>query len=155
MKPVYLVLAAVLLAGAVPAAAQQQGAWDSGRVQLTRADLQKLLADYEQAAASPAHSGRYRAQARAEAEAIRARLREGDVQAGDQIALIVEGQQALTDTFTVRAPGVIFLPQIGDVSVAGLLRSEIEGRLREQIARYVRDPVVRARPRGGGWGGGG
>jgi protein involved in polysaccharide export with SLBB domain len=137
------IAAAALLAGAAPAAAQ---GWDPGRVQLTRADLQKLLADYEQAAVSPAHSARYRAQARAEADAIRARLRDGDVQAGDQIALIVEGQQALSDTFTVRSGGVLFLPQIGDISVAGLLRSEVEGRLREQLARYIRDPVVRARP---------
>ena len=136
MKPALLFLAAAaLLAGAVPAAAQLQGGWDPGRVQLTRADLQKLLADYEAAAASPAHSGRYRAQARAEANAIRARLRDGDVQPGDQIALVVEGQQALSDTFSVRAGGVLFLPQIGDVSVAGLLRSEVESRLHDQLAR--------------------
>ncbi|HEX8904429.1 MAG TPA: hypothetical protein VF771_06290, partial [Longimicrobiaceae bacterium] len=77
--PILALLAAALVAGAVPAAAQIQNGWDPGRVQLTRADLQRLLADYDAAAASPAHSGRYRAQARAEAEAIRARLRDGDV----------------------------------------------------------------------------
>ena len=139
-------LAAALFLASAPAGAQAQPGWDPGRVQLTRADLQGLLASYEQAAASPAHSARYRAQARARADAIKARLRDGDVQIGDQVALMVEGQQALTDTFTVRPGAVLFLPQIGDVPLAGLLRSEIEGRLHEHLAKYVRNPVVRARP---------
>ena len=150
MKPIQrslLVLAAALLAGTAGARAQAaaQPGWDPGRVQLNRADLQALLATYEQAATSPAHSDRYRAQARARAEAIRTRLQEGDVQPGDQVALLVEGQEALTDTFTVREGSVIFLPQIGDVPVRGLLRSELEGRLREHLSKYLRDPVVRAR----------
>jgi hypothetical protein len=47
MKPLLLatLAAAALLLGATPAAAQPQGGGDPGRVQLTRGDLQKLLAD--------------------------------------------------------------------------------------------------------------
>jgi protein involved in polysaccharide export with SLBB domain len=143
-----VLLAAALLAGAAGARAQAaaQPGWDPGRVQLNRTDLQALLASYEQAATSPAHSDRYRGEARVRADAIRTRLQEGDVQPGDEIVLLVEGQAALTDTFTVREGTVLFLPQIGDVPLHGLLRSEVEGRLREHLSRYVRNPVVRARP---------
>ncbi|HSU13069.1 polysaccharide biosynthesis/export family protein [Longimicrobium sp.] len=148
MKRSLVLLAAALLTGAAGARAQAaaQPGWDPGRVQLNRNDLQALLASYEQAATSPAHSDRYRAQARARAESIRARLQEGDVQPGDEVVLLVEGQAALTDTFTVREGTVLFLPQIGDVPLHGLLRSEVEGRLREHLSRYLRNPVVRARP---------
>lgn len=140
--------AALLLAGGIEGRAQAQPgqSWDPSRVQVTRQDLERLLAEYEQAASSEANSPAYRDQSRAEAERIRQRLKDGDVQAGDQIAVFVEGQAALSDTFTVRAGSLLFLPQIGDVPLSGLLRSEVEDRLREHLARYIRNPVVRARP---------
>lgn len=138
--------AAVLTAAGVQARAAAQPGWDPGRVQLTRADLQSLFDSYDRAATSPGHSDRYRAQARARADAIHARLQQGDVQAGDQISLLVDGQPTLTDTFTVREGAVLFLPQIGDVPLRGLLRSEVEARLRDHLSKYLRDPVVRARP---------
>ncbi len=99
----------------------------------------------------PAGTGDYatRAQLEAEAashpdraEAIQRRLREGDLQVGDRIALQVRGQPALTDTFAVRAGRVIEIPGLPQIPVAGVLRSELKNHLTEQLGRYVRDPEL-------------
>ncbi|HEV2148754.1 MAG TPA: polysaccharide biosynthesis/export family protein [Longimicrobiaceae bacterium] len=141
-----LALASLLVAAAVPARAQGTVNWDPKRVHVTRQDLQELLTEYEQLLASSSHSGQYKERIRVEAEAIRTRLRDGDVQVGDQVAVFVEGNQELSDTFTVRPGPVLFLPTIGDVPVGGLLRSEMGARVAEHLARYIVDPVVRVQP---------
>lgn len=144
-----LVLAAAAAAAvvAVPAAlvAQQSPDWDAGRIQVTRAELQDLLKQLEQAAASDVYSKPVRDRARAEAELIRGRLAQGDFQIGDRISLVVEGEQSLTDTFTVMPGPVLRLPAIGDVKLAGVLRSEIEAHLTQAIGEFIRGPVVRTR----------
>ena len=153
MKPFrVLALAVLCLAAALPAAAQDtvsagnSRSWDPKRVQVTRDDLQGLLSEYEQLLASPSHSAQFKDRIRAEADAIRLRLRDGDVQVGDQVALFVDGNQELTDTFTVRAGPVLYIPSIGDVPVGGLLRSEMEARVAEHLGRYIVRPVVRVQP---------
>lgn len=141
-----LVLISLCLAAALPARAQDTVSWDPKRVQVTRDDLQGLLSQYEQLLASPAHSAQFKDRTRVEAEAIRARLRDGDIQVGDQVAVFVEGNDVLSDTFTVRANRILFIPSIGDVPVGGLLRSELEDRVTEHLARYIVNPVVRVQP---------
>lgn len=141
-----LALISLCLAAALPARAQDSVSWDPKRVQVTRTDLQGLLSQYEQLLASPSHSAQFKDRIRAEAAAIRARLREGDVQVGDQVALFVEGNEQLTDTFTVKANRILFIPSIGDVPVGGLLRSELEERVAEHLTRYIVNPVVRVQP---------
>src|SRR4051812_30141100 len=66
-------------------------------------------------------------------------------QVGDRILLSVEGDSALTDTFTVVAGPVLRLPQIGDISLASVPRSGIEPYLTRELGRYINDPVVSAR----------
>ena len=141
-----LALIVLFLAAGAPLHAQDQATWDPKRVQVTRQHLEGQLAQYEQLLSSGSHSRQYKDRIRAEAELIRRRLREGDVQVGDQVALYVEGNQVLSDTFTVSLGHVLFLPTIGDIKVGGLLRSELEGRLSQELARYIVDPVVRVQP---------
>ncbi|HEX8691009.1 MAG TPA: polysaccharide biosynthesis/export family protein [Longimicrobium sp.] len=126
---------------AVPARAQE-----GSRLQPTRAELQALLARFEAAAAAPSTAAEEREHARGEAELIRARLQGGDFHPGDQVALEVEGETQLTDTFTVAPGPVLELPTVGDVPLAGVLRSELQQHVRAHLARYIREPVVRARP---------
>lgn len=140
-----ILVAGLLLVG-VPGYAQGPQSWDSKRVQVTRSDLSELLAQYEQLLESKSHSGHFKARIRSEADAIRERLEHGDIQVGDQIVLFVEGQRELSDTFTVRAGQVLFVPNVGDIPVAGLLRSELQDRISEHMGRYVVNPVVRVRP---------
>jgi protein involved in polysaccharide export with SLBB domain len=75
----------------------------------------------------------------------RARLAEGDLRVGDRVVLYVEGETTLSDTFVVSLGRTILLPAIGEVSLAGVLRSELTDHVTEQIGRFVREPVVRAR----------
>jgi protein involved in polysaccharide export with SLBB domain len=65
-------------------------------------------------------------------------------QAGDRILLRVEGDSALSDTFTVVAGPALRLPNIGEVTLAGVRRGDIEAHLTRELGRYLKDPVVQA-----------
>jgi len=71
-------------------------------------------------------------------------LSTGIVRVGDRIVLIVEDEEALTDTFTVKAGPFIDLPVIGEIQLAGVRRNEIQSHLTKEIGRFIRNPMVRA-----------
>ena len=83
---------------------------------------------------------------RAEAWMLRERLRVGDFHPGDRIALVVEGQPTLTDTFTVRSGRTLSVPDLPSIDLTGVLRSELQDHLTREIGRYVREPKIRAVP---------
>jgi protein involved in polysaccharide export with SLBB domain len=66
-------------------------------------------------------------------------------QVGDRILLHVEGDSALSDTFTVVAGPAIRLPVIGEITLAGVPRADLEAHLTRELGRYLKDPVVEAR----------
>ena len=66
-------------------------------------------------------------------------------QVGDRILLSVEGDSALSDTFTVVAGPALRLPNIGEISLAGVRRTDLEAHLTSELGRYIKDPVVQAR----------
>jgi polysaccharide export outer membrane protein len=68
-----------------------------------------------------------------------------DFRVGDRILLLVEGDSALSDTFTVVAGPALRLPAIGEVSLAGVRRTDLEAHLTRELKRYLKDPVVHAR----------
>lgn len=76
-----------------------------------------------------------------------ARAQQGDVpiQVGDRLLLKVQGEPALSDTFTVRTGLVVELPGIGSVSLNGVTRHDLEPYMTREIGKYVRNPVVQAR----------
>src|SRR5881396_1696381 len=76
---------------------------------------------------------------------VAAQTRAATFQAGDRILLHVEGDSALTDTFTVVAGPALRLPDIGEISLAGVRRTDLEAHLTQQLRRYIKDPVVQAR----------
>lgn len=83
------------------------------------------------------------------ATAAMAQTRPTPFQAGDRILLSVEGDSALSDTFTVSA-GVsgrpaLRLPNIGEISLAGVPRADVETYLTRELGQYIKDPVVEAR----------
>ena len=81
---------------------------------------------------------------RAEAAAIRARLRDGDFRVGDAIVLTVAGVPQFSDTFPVRAGRLVQLPEVAPISLGGVLRTELQPHLQRQITRYVINPTVDA-----------
>jgi protein involved in polysaccharide export with SLBB domain len=131
---------------ALPAQAQSALEWDGGREQMTRAELESLLSRLEEAAASSAYSATLRSEARASAELIRSRLEVGDFQVGDRIFLRVRGEDAMNDTLTVRAGPNLPVPVVGDITLRGVLRSELVEHLESELGRFFRSPVVEAEP---------
>jgi hypothetical protein len=77
---------------------------------------------------------------------IQDRLDHGDFHEGDRIVVNVQGPVGFTDTLIVRAGKSLQLPQMADLSLEGILRSELSSRLTTYIGGYLRDPVVRATP---------
>jgi protein involved in polysaccharide export with SLBB domain len=117
---------------------------DTRRVEATRPELEAELVEIEKIVNSPGYSGRLRAAKRAEADLVRQRLVDGDLQVGDQINLTVVGEQALTATFTVAPGRVLVLPGYPEIPVKGVLRAEVPAYLSEQLKKYIRDPQVHA-----------
>src|SRR2546430_1455465 len=64
---------------------------------------------------------------------------------GDVISLAVEGDSTLSGTFTVGAGPALTLPVIGEISLAGVRRADLESHLREHLGRFLKNPVVHAK----------
>ena len=125
------------------AAAQIPGA-ELTQIQVTREALQDLLRRLEDAASSGTYSGELRSRAREMAGRVRARLEDGDFQAGDRVYLQVEAETVLTDTFMVRGGRMLDLPGVGPISLQGVLRSELSDHLARNLGQFLRNPRVRA-----------
>ena len=139
-----LFLSLLFLTLPVAATAQLPLDADPGRSVRTRADLERLLSEYEAALASPAYSESVKRTIREDAERVRQRLAEGDFRVGDRIELYIQGEPNFPDTITVEPGPSITLELFGRISLAGVLRSEIASHLQKEIGRFIRDPVVRA-----------
>ncbi len=122
-------------------------AQDTRRAYATRAELQETLVEIDQVLQSAGYSARLKDAKRREAQLIRQRLSEGDLQVGDQVVILVEGVQQFSDTFNVSPGRVVILPGGVSIPVQGVLRAEAEEYFRDQIARVVREPTVRVQPR--------
>lgn len=126
-----------------PAAAQQQrDSWNFRSPDITRQQLQQLLARYQAAAQSPVYSAGLRAATSLAADSIRARLRDGDMRAGDRLRLTVSDQRTLSDTFAVTAGPALVLPSVGTLPLQGVLRSELQDRITTSVDSVYRDAVV-------------
>lgn len=138
-----LVLLLVGSTAALQAQAEQQ--WAAQTADLTRSELQDLLGRLGDAAKSPGYSLRMRQRASAEAEFVRGRLASGDFRVGDRVLVEIQADTSrLSDTLTVREGPVLAVPRLGDVSLKGVLRSELQDYLSTQIARFIRDVTVHA-----------
>ena len=98
----------------------------------------------EQVAASRSVVDGVRRQKLAEARAIQGRLTSGDFVAGDRISIEILGAQPYRDTVTVEQGQSISLPNMGRISLRGVLRSELETHLRREVGRFLRDVTVNA-----------
>lgn len=136
------VLLALMLLG--PDLQAQQRPDLTGRaVLMSRDALLSARERLEQLVGSPAYSSALRDGARFEISLIDTRLREGDFQVGDRILLNVEGEQQLSDSFTVERGPSLRLPLAGEIALKGVLRSELEDHLENELRRFIREPVVR------------
>jgi protein involved in polysaccharide export with SLBB domain len=145
LAPITLV-ALALAGGAHPALAQERPrvAHAEG-LHHTRQELHEILNELDRTAAAPGASGEMRQHARSNAARIRQRLEEGDFRAGDRIHLEVRGEEGMSGEFTVEPGPTVTLPDVGAISLAGVLRSELEDHLRGELRRFLQNPAVQAR----------
>jgi len=132
MRGMWVVVSGVwALLSAVPLAAQNDNTAD--RPLATREELQSAM---ERARGSELGAR------------INARLTQGDFRRGDRIALMVQSEPTLTDTFTVESGVELLLPPptVGSLSLKGVLRSELQSILTEYVSRFRNNAVVRAQP---------
>ncbi|TAM62515.1 hypothetical protein EPN52_00230 [bacterium] len=64
------------------------------------------------------------------------------VHPGDQLAISVLGEQALTQTVTVAPDGTVAYPLVGKVGVGGKTVAEVTATLQSGLHTYLRDPAV-------------
>lgn len=136
-------MAVSLLSVVSMAGAQVTDVVPSGPQRATRAELTALISTLESRLASAKGTDRNRTLA--ELAAVKERLVEGDFRVGNQFVVTVTSP-ALTgsDTVSVRDSLLVSIAKLADVSLRGVLRSELNDKLSSHVARYLRDAQVRA-----------
>jgi protein involved in polysaccharide export with SLBB domain len=124
----------------------QDARLDTRRAQATRAELEASLAAIDTILASPGYSSRIREAKQREGALIRERLTEGDIQVGDQLAIVVQNESTYTGTFVIQGGRTLALPGLPGISLKGVLRSEAEEYITRELAKYIREPSVRVVP---------
>lgn len=137
-----LLLLGLLLGPVPPLAGQVEDAWDPRGLEMERSELEDLHDRLQALAGSPAYSDAVRADAARDAELIQRRLELGDFGVGDRVRLQIEGEEPLPESLPVEPGPKITLPVVGAISLAGVLRSELQDHLTREIGRFIHDPVV-------------
>jgi hypothetical protein len=91
-----------------------------------------------------------------EAFLLRSRLKRGDFQDGDRIvvrvlgaASLIQGVMANNDTLILRAGKVLqvgLAGQLGELSLDGVLRSELNAKVSSHLAKFLKDSTVQTTP---------
>ena len=145
LATVVCALGASAIAAQEPSA-QEPSASAARGVFATRAELEALATAAERAANDADLPAGERGQLRGEAFVLRYRLEQGDFAVGDRIVIDVAGEATLTDTFTVRSGPVVQMANLPPISVAGVLRSELDSHITTELGRYLQRPSIRVVP---------
>jgi hypothetical protein len=116
----------------------------AGPQRATRVELEARATLLEQQVSGNTLRGDARTKAVAEAAAIRLRLREGDFKVGDRFLSTIRVENVQTDTLVIRDSLMVSVLSLPDLQLTGTLRSELEERLGQHVARFVRNASVRA-----------
>lgn len=112
----------------------------------TRAELQLALDEADKIANSDAFSPSFRQEKRDEAAVLRERLLEGDFFVGDQLNISLVGDSGFSGTYTIQFGRMLTLPGLPDVPMKGVLRSEVQDYVTQQVGRFIKDPQLKVRP---------
>ena len=130
---------------APPATALGQSVMGELRRQASRQELE-MAAKAAESASLTAPDDKTRQKYRVDALSIRQRLENGDFIPGDRIKLFVEGDSVLSDTFTVRGDRMLPLPNMPAISLHGVLDSELEPYLTNELLKYIKRVALEATP---------
>lgn len=126
--------ASTLAAQVVPIAGPQRA---------TRAALAERIVQLEQQTTSGKLSGSAKTRANAELAATRMRLQQGDFRVGDRFLITLRQDSVRSDTASVRDSLKVSVANLPDVSLNGVLRSELDEWMTAHVARYLRNVTVR------------
>ena len=130
-------------ASVAPAGARAERTVTADTPDATRAELTVLLETEQKRAEDAAAKPADRTRAKEEVATIRRRLEAGDFRAGDRFIALVVADSVRRLEMTVReGPSVDFAP-LPQLSLQGLLRSELQPAIRQLFARFYRNPEVR------------
>lgn len=77
-----------------------------------------------------------------ESDAVELDAAEYQLGTGDQLRVIVFGEDDLSGAFVVGSQGIVAFPLVGEVQAAGLTVLEFTNTLQTRLARYIRQPIV-------------
>ncbi|WP_337171440.1 SLBB domain-containing protein [Gemmatimonas aurantiaca] len=143
VRRVVVIAAGACLAGAGPLSAQTPVGSVATMQRASRADLAARVTQLEQQVASGALKGKSAEQANREIAEIKTRLLAGDFQVGDRFVITARMDSVRADTASVRDSLKVTVLNLPDITIAGVLRSELDERINAHVARYVRNVTVR------------
>ncbi len=101
------------------------------------------MADLERQLADGKLKTEERSRRSAELQGIRNRLQVGDFHVGDRFLITMRRDSVSTDTASVRDSLKVAVFSLPDISLSGVLRSELDERMSAHVARYLRGVSVR------------
>lgn len=135
-------LALVALLVVPPLASAQQAS--TGSKYATRADLEVQVQELKQQLAREEDLKKDDVKTlQYELSVAEDRLVNGDFQPSDALQLDVQGMIEFTGTFNLDRQKNLVLPTIDPISMQGVLYSEAEEAIRDGLAVYIRNPIVR------------
>lgn len=127
----------------VPAFVSAQSAPLAGTQRATRTELASRLQQLEGLIASVGKADQ-RSKLQAEQAAIRARLEGGDFKVGDRFVMTIVANETRVDTASVRDSLLVSIQSLPDMRLYGVLRAELDEKLNQHVARYIRNASVRS-----------
>ncbi len=127
----------------LPAVVAAQSAPMAGAQRATRMELAARLQQLDGLIASTGKADQ-RSKLQAEQTAIRARLENGDFKVGDRFVMTVRFDSVRVDTASVRDSLVVSVLNLPDLRLQGVLRSELDEKLNQHVARFIRNASVRS-----------
>jgi hypothetical protein len=114
-----------------------------GPQRATRTELMELATKTEQAITNGGIRGDRLKKARLRLTAVQKRLQQGDFRTGDRFVVTLRHEAVQVDTASVRDSLLVTLLALPDLALAGVLRSELDGKINEHVAKYLRNATVR------------
>lgn len=115
----------------------------AGAQRASRADLAVRLQQLESQLGTTTKADQ-RAKIQAEQAAIRERLEVGDFRVGDRFVMTIRFDSVRVDTASVRDSMMVSVLNLPDLRLTGVLRSELDERLNQHVARFIRNATVRS-----------
>ena len=112
----------------------------------TRTEIAGRVAALETQTAGAQLKGDAKVQALSELATLRNRLARGDFQVGDRFLFTVTIDSSRTDTIVVRDNNTVTVTSLPDLSLNGVLRSELDGVLEAHVLRYLKNARVNTVP---------